>query len=130
MNIRVEFGEHETPNFRWVLRLCKKLPSYRVVSDDGLAIHSVEFTDKEHPRFRAIHEILTVLPRVAYFLDDHLVPKDDLFRIVSESEAKRRLDRWAAEQQERERLRAFFHRNPSDAFLARLKKYGLLGNLN
>jgi hypothetical protein len=50
--------------------------------------------------------------------------------MVSEYEAERRLDKWADDQTKRERISALFHPHPNTAFLAALKKYGLMGNSN
>lgn len=130
MQIKIEFATHKTPRFPFLVRLCKRFPSYKVEDDAGLIIHSMEFTEKESKSFEAIHKILYGLPQVAYFIDGALVPQGEIFSLIRDYESKRRMDGWAAKQQERERMRAFFHRNPSSAFLARLKRHGLFGNDN
>lgn len=130
MLIRVEFAEHKTARFSWLLRLCKKFPSYKQTVDGVLTVYSIEFTEKDIEQFRAVHDVLYGLRSVAYFLDGKLIPKDELFSAIRTIRKDQSWDRWIEKMTRAERTRALFHPRPNDAFLARLKKYGLMGNDN
>lgn len=130
MIIRVEFSDHKSPRFAWLLRLCRKFPSYKQVEEDGMTIYSIEFTEKEAKQFEAIHKILYGFRQVAYFVDGELFPQGEIFKMIWEYESQRRLDKWAAREQERARMRSLFYKDPNNAFLARLKKHGLFGQDN
>lgn len=74
MKIRLEFGHSRSISFPWVLRLCKKFPTFKEFDDDGMQIYSIEVTEKEEDlsALEAISNRVRGWNQVAYFLNDKL----------------------------------------------------------
>lgn len=130
MIIRIEFGEHRSPKFPWLLRICRKFPTYKAFVEEGMTIYSIEFTEKELDQFRAIHNILYGLPRVAYYLDGRMLPKEELFSEVRRIKKDQHWDKWIEKMTRNQRTQALFHPKPNDEMLRLMKKHGLFGNKN
>lgn len=45
MKIRLEFAPSRSTTWSWIRRECAKQPSYRVAKDDGVEVHSLDFTE-------------------------------------------------------------------------------------
>lgn len=90
MNLRIEFAPSKSANFAWVLRLCKKHGTLRLLEEEGMQIYSVEFEHKDFSAFRAIYNRVMGWRGTAFYLDDKLMSAHDLFFRVNAVESARR----------------------------------------
>jgi hypothetical protein len=74
MKLRLEFGHSRSISFPWVLRLCKKFPTFKEFEEDGLRVYSIEVTetDADLASLEAISNRIRGWNQVAYFVNDKL----------------------------------------------------------
>jgi hypothetical protein len=97
MKIRLEFGYSRSISFPWVLRLCKKFPSYKEFEDEGIRIYSIEVTnvgvpagtDPDITSLEAIFNRVRGWNQVAYFINDKLTSASDVFRHIWDRKYRR-----------------------------------------
>src|SRR3990167_6798430 len=82
MRLRIEFTDTRSKNFQRVLQLCRKLPTFKTVSDGGLTLYSVEFESYEFASAYAIIEFVRGWQSTAYYVDDILVSRNQACRAV------------------------------------------------
>lgn len=73
MKITIEFTQPRSPNFAWVLRLCKKIKTFKETEEDGITVYSVDLDERQMPEFEAIHWKIYSWKQTAYYMDGRLV---------------------------------------------------------
>lgn len=58
MNFRLELGKSSSGSYAWALRMCRRWPTYNEVIEEGMAIHSITFTEND---FRKVQPILSTV---------------------------------------------------------------------
>ena len=74
MRIRVEVPEGRSPNFKLILRLFKRFPTYQEFEDDGISLYSVDFTENDLDSFEAIEQMILSWKAI-YYWDGKLVTR-------------------------------------------------------
>jgi hypothetical protein len=77
---RVEVGASRSHAWPWFVRLAKRFGTYKVSSEDGLEIHSIE--TRSHGDLCAIYEIIRSWKGWAFYVDGRPAPKADLVRLA------------------------------------------------
>jgi len=82
MIIRLEFSKPQSLTFPWVLRLCRKIKTFKEFDEEGLHIYSIEVTDspKDISTLEAIHWKIHAWKNIAYYIDDALISPGEMFR--------------------------------------------------
>lgn len=91
MKIRLEFGQSRSISFLWVVRLCKKFPTFKEFTDEGMQIYSIEVTDTD-PELSSLETIFNKVrgwKQVAYFINDKLVSASDVFGYIWDRKHRR-----------------------------------------
>lgn len=92
MKITVEFVQSKSPHFRNVLRLCKRFKTYRTFEEDGLSVHSVQFTEADLDSFEAIEQMIFSWKTASYYLNDSLASRGAVWdAVIAESSRRRAL---------------------------------------
>jgi hypothetical protein len=79
MRIRIEFGPSKSTSYPWAVRLAKKYPTHRETVEEGITIHTVEFSDIES--FVSFQNCVGGWRNVAYYLDDQPAHCEQLWDI-------------------------------------------------
>lgn len=69
MKVLVEFGKSRSASWPWILRQCRRQPSYRVQQDEGLEVHSVTFDQAALRPALVLIEKLRSWRTVSIFID-------------------------------------------------------------
>jgi hypothetical protein len=91
MKIRLEFAESRAISFAWMLRLCKKFPTFKEFEEEGIKIYSIEVTDTDTDlsSLETIFNKVRSWKQVAYFVNDKLTAASDVFRIIWDRKYRR-----------------------------------------
>lgn len=74
MRLKIEFTASRSHAFPHVLRLCKKIATYQERTEDGAALHSVEFEEPDFQSAYAIIERVRGWHTATYYIDGVLTP--------------------------------------------------------
>lgn len=82
MKLRIEFLEARSSALPNVIRICKKFQSYKVLEEEGIKVHSVEFEGETIVSFEALWGMVRPWKGTVTYLDDRLVGPEQIYKAL------------------------------------------------
>lgn len=79
---RLEVGRTKSPMWGWFIRKAKLMPSYKVISEDGLELHCIE--TRSISNLSALFEHISGWKGWAFYIDSRPTTRNELHSIVWE----------------------------------------------
>lgn len=96
MEIELEFtkpgpGAITSSGLAFLLRMCRKFPTFKEISEDGMTIYYVEFSDKTLNGFVAIMDRVQWWKNISITFDGELVGREECWKRIWDLRRGRRM---------------------------------------
>lgn len=88
MLCRIEFTKNKSSNWHWVLRMIRKHPTYKMVRDSTLEVHSLDLTEYEYPFICHLEDLTQTWKTVNWILDGEFDTRYRVIEIMYEAFSK------------------------------------------